>query len=275
MKIINSKHEEFKNVKSFKFNHQNRKVEDAHVRKLYGTLFKNGVWCCMAPVIVNALTGHIIDGQHRWRLYMNLVKEGLIDPLTTKLYVEYVEINPDEEHEYITDLQNSNRWETEDFCESYVSGNNPHYVALKNWCDNHILCNRVNKAGNICGRAYRLANIILTGDRNEKHLKNGQFIFSADDEKTGSEIHSEMLDIIKALKLDNTAGRSGLEGLASEWRVMRSAGYPMKEWIKELSKEKYKGGPKTNKTWGIETWKNFLAPALSEILIKNTLSANV
>jgi len=269
MKIIESKFEGLKKVKSFKFNYQNRPVDEDHIRDLRTDLFKDGDWVQIQAVIVNILTMNILDGQHRWSLYLQLVEAGLINPLENPLYVEYVEMNPDEEHKFITDLQNARRWETETFCESYVSGNNPNYVALKNWIDNgHILCSRVNKAGNISSRAYRLANIILTGDRNEQHLKNGQFIFSKEDAKYGDIIHKEMLDIIKALKLDNTVGRSGLEGLASAWRVMRNTGYPIKEWVKELSKEKYKGGPKSNKTWGLEIWKDFLAPANCELMLK-------
>ena len=269
MRIIESKFEGLKKVKSFKFNYQNRPVEEDHVRDLRKDLFKDGVWMCMQAVVVNILTMNILDGQHRWSLYLQLVDDGLIDPIANPLYVEYVEINPDEEHQFITELQNARSWETEDFCESYVSGNNPNYVALKNWVNDHILCNRVNKAGNISSRAYRLANIILTGDRNEQHLKNGQFIFSKEDAKNGDIIHKEMLNIIKALKLDNTIGRSGLEGLASAWRVMRTTGYPIKDWVKELSKDKYEGGPKTNKTWGLERWKEFLAPAQCELMLKS------
>jgi len=268
MKIITSKFEDIKSVRKFKFHYQNRKVEAVHVKKLRKTLFKDGVWNTIMPVVVNILTGNILDGQHRWSLYLQLIDEGLINPKDTPLYVEYVEMSPKEEHSYITELQEANHWDNEDFCESYVSGGNPNYITIKQFCDEHPLCKRVNKAGMISGRAYRLANIILTGDRNEKHLKDGLAVVSREDVTRGHAIHNEMQKILQAIKIESTVGRNGLEGLASAWRELRQAGYPMKDWIKELSKEKYEGGPKTNKTWGVNTWNEFLSPACTTLLLK-------
>ena len=268
MKIISAKFENLQKVKNFKFHYQNRKVEEPHVKKLRKTLFKDGEWITIMPVVVNIITGNILDGQHRWSLYLQLVEEGLIDPNVYKLFVEYVEMSPAEEHSYITNLQEANHWNNEDFCESYVSGGDQNYITLKQFCDEHPLCNHMNKAGMITSRAYRLANIILSGDRNEKHLKDGLASVSKKDVAEGDAIHNELMKILQAIKIDTTVGRSGLEGLASSWRVLRQTGYPMKAWIHELSKKDYEGGPKSNKTWGVETWNKFLSPACTQLLLK-------
>jgi hypothetical protein len=268
MRIICAKFENLKKVKSFKFHPQNREVEEAKVKKLRQTLFKDGKWQTLAAVIVNVTTMNILDGQHRWTLYLQLVEEGLIDPNVTPLWIEYVEMNPQEEHAYITSLQEANHWDNEEFCESYVKGGDTNYITAKEFCDSHPLCNHVNKAGKVSRRAYRLANIMLTGDRNEKHLRNGQLVLSKEDVQEGDAIHNEIQKILTALKIESTIGRSGLEGLASSWRVFRKNGHPMKAWIKELSKKKYEGGPKYyNKTWGVETWNEFLKPAAYELLM--------
>lgn len=269
MRIINAQFENLQKVRKFKFHYQNRQVEDAHIKRLRKTLFKDGIWNTMAPVIVNILTMNILDGQHRWSLYLQLVDEGLIDPTQTMLWVEYVNMDPTEEHRYITELQEANHWDNEDFCESYVKGGDPYYISAKNFCDTHPLCNSVNKAGKVSSRAYRLANIMLTGDRNEKHLRDGQLSFTKKEEKEADIIHGELLKILKALKINPTIGKSGLEGLASAWRVLRRDGHPMKEWIKELSKDKYEYGPKTNKTWGVNVWNEFLAPVALKLLRKS------
>ena len=269
MKVICAKFESISKVNQFKFHPQNREILDSKVKYLRSVIFQDGIWQTIMPVVVNTVTMNILDGQYRRTVYLQLVNEGLIDPNVTKLWVEYVEMDPSEEHSYITKIQEANHWDNEEFCESYVRGGDPNYITAKEFCDSHPLCNRVNKAGKVSSRAYRLANIMLTGDRNEKHLRNGQLILSREDVKEGDAIHNEIMDILTTLKIETTIGRSGLEGLASSWRVFRKNGHPMKAWIKELSKDQYSGGPKSNKTWGVTTWNEFLKPAAYDLLMKS------
>lgn len=274
MKIICAKFEDLKKVQSFKFHPQNRDIIPSKVKYLRSILFEDGIWQTIMPVVVNTVTMNILDGQYRRTVYLQLVEEGLIDPATTKLWVEYVEMNPQEEHAYITKLQEANHWDNEEFCESYVKGGDPNYITAKEFCDSHPLCNHVNKAGRVSHRAYRLANIMLTGDRNEKHLRNGQLVLSKEDVKEGDAIHNEIQKILTALKIESTIGRSGLEGLASAWRVLRKNGHSMKDWIKELSKDRYSGGPDSNKTWGVNTWNDFLKPAAYDLMMKKMESSS-
>ena len=107
MKVICAKFESISKVNQFKFHPQNREILDSKVKYLRSVIFQDGIWQTIMPVVVNTVTMNILDGQYRRTVYLQLVNEGLIDPNVTKLWVEYVEMDPSEEHSYITNIQES------------------------------------------------------------------------------------------------------------------------------------------------------------------------
>lgn len=278
-KILYSQFENIATVRGFTLNPLNREIKDQNVNDLRKTLFKDGEWQGLQPIMVNVNTNNILDGQNRRELFFRLIDEGKIDPAKTELYIEYVQMSYEEETQYIIDLQKSKNWQTEDFCRLQIIAGNKDIATLKKFCDESIICAATTKNGKLISRAYRLANIILTGDRNENHIRQGKVHITKDDLVNGKIMQDEMVKLLNALQLNPLMGRSGLEGLAGSWRKIRKYKYSVDDYVKEFTRggtepqdNPYIYGPKTNKTWGVATWDKFFRGAMGGIEFNNAIT---
>ena len=203
--------------------------------------------------MVNTVTNHVIDGQHRLKAFQSLIKDNLIDK-DSKIKVMFVEIPIDEEKNAIVDANtNSKNWSLDDYIASYVKAGVVAYKDLEDWCKTHPLCYRISKDKESGTQNkiynYRYGAAILTGKRCSKELKSATFTFSKENIQAANEIHDEMWDIIEVFGLKGNG--AWIESLAVTWSCYRKM-HPFKIWLRELKskKSRFTKMPKDNdKEW--------------------------
>lgn len=104
------------------------------------------------PIIVDAATDEIVDGQHRYQAACELWNEGLEYTLLA-VYHNYGNAL----EAAITYNNKSKGWKTADYVRAYISQGNTSYILLKRFCETHDLL--MAKTG--C--QYRAATEIITG----------------------------------------------------------------------------------------------------------------
>lgn len=117
------------------------------------------------PITVNVVTNNIIDGQHRWRAFNELVEKGDL-PDTSKIDVKYVSIPVELERDAIINANtNSKNWSLDDYISSYVKAGNKAYMMLDEWCKRHELTEANGKP------KFRYGAAIITGKNCSNALK--------------------------------------------------------------------------------------------------------
>ena len=255
-----SKEENYKTVKSFGLVKGNRTIDANHIKDLKNLIFANGIWDMLQAITVNILTNNVLDGQHRRALWMSLVEEGFL-PADSKLYVSYIEVEPDKEVEYIHKLQRAKNWTIGTFVDSQVAIGNEDYRRLKDWCLAHSLTHTDKKSLH-CN--YRAAATMMNGKRQEVDLKLGNFKFSMKDAAKAEKVHNEMVEILKILGM--TPGQANLEALAAAW-VKNRAAYSFKEWKWGFTKKK-RTQLDTMNTPSERSWTNFIYTVMGTIRAK-------
>lgn len=226
-------------TQNFGKNQSNRQFNHPHLVKIKEQWITNTEM--IPPIMVNTLTNHIIDGQHRLRAYQELIKDGYL-PKDTKIKVLFYEIPIDEEKEEIINANtNSKNWSLDDYIRSYIKDGIIPYCKLQEWCKTHPLCYKYKKDNETNEQRkdfkYRYAASILTGRRCQLELKSASFNFTEEDEKIGNEVHTELMEIIDVLgKKDYGAW---IESLAVTWYKYRDM-HPFKVWLKEMKSKKNK-----------------------------------
>ncbi len=207
---------------------RNRQIDDSHVNDFY-TIIKNtkfkknddGTYLVygIIPIIVNPITKHILDGQHKREAVIKAYEKGDIDE-NARILVGLWEIDDIEEENKVIVMLNtkSKNWTLNDFVESY-SKYNENYRRLREFCDTHMLCNSISKSGKKKYK-YRYPAAMITGKGGQDLLRGGTFSFTEEQLNTASKIHDELVDIRKKLRLPMT--RPDIEDMAKEWHQQRN-----------------------------------------------------
>ena len=221
----------------FGFNQQNRAINHSHLAKIQKQCMES--FDIMPPIIVNMLTGNLIDGQHRTKAYQLLVENGQL-PKETKLKVMFVEIPIEEEKEAIINANcNVKTWTLDDYISSYAKAGIESYVALDEWCKAHSLSCDNGKS------KFRYGAAIITGKRSASELKAGNFNFTDDQLEKADNVHAEMVEIVDMFGIKGKG--PWLESLATSWTAVREQ-HDFRTWMRELKakKRRFMNAPKDN-----------------------------
>ena len=169
------------------------------------------------PVVVNPVTKHILEGQHRLAAFIKSYELGYIDD-NARILVAYWEVQDEEAENLLTiDLNSKTKnWSPEDYMTCYAQYID-YYKDLKEFCDTHCLCNEEKK--NKKTYKYRYAAAMITGKGEQTALKAGTFKFSKDDLNVADKIHNELYAIRKKLGVPLIG--NDIEPMAVEWHKQR------------------------------------------------------
>ena len=216
-------------TKDFGKHQENRQINHGHLQKIKKQFLSS--FEIIPAVIINIITNHIIDGQHRLQAFQDLVDEGLLPP-DSKIKVMWVEIPVSEEKLHIIEANcNTKNWSLDDYISSYVKAGIQSYVKLDEWCKAHPLSSDEGKA------KYRYGAAIIAGKRCNTVLKDGTFTFTDDEISKADEIHAEMLEIVEVFGLNGKG--NWIESLATSWSSVRNL-HDFRTWIKEMKTKKQK-----------------------------------
>ncbi len=153
-------------------------------------------------IYVNPITGHVIDGQHKWAAYIQAVEKGIISE-TTPILICYEEIDPSKEIQTIIDLNTKGlNWGLDDFVGSYVDLGYPSYIRLEHFSKEHSLCHVEAKNEVKIKYSYGLA--IMQG-KGHASLKAGTAEITEEDLVNGHTVHEELIKLRKGMyKLINS-----------------------------------------------------------------------
>lgn len=209
-------------TKTFNLNELNRLVDRKHVDEIKKAMLKD--FDAFGPLEVNILTKNIIDGQHTWTAYTELVEEGKIS--NEKLFpVHYVEIPVDEEVDSIVGRNsNTKNWGLEDYFGVYYKKGVPSYIKLLNFCYKHLVT--LDKNGK---PLLRYAATIIKGKNVENKISNGTFTCTDEEIEEAHIKASEIEDIMKVMNKVKTA--HWFQPMVSVWSECREW-YTFGEWLK-------------------------------------------
>ena len=205
---------------------KNRKINEQHVNDFI-TILKDKEFVPdedgdkmaygIMPIVVNPITNHILDGQHKLKAYKDAIDKGLI-PSDVKILVGYWRIYDEAHENEVTIMLNSKskNWSLYDYLDAYAQ-DIEYYTKLKEFCQNHSLCKRINKNG-AEQLLYRYGAAIITGKGCQEILKQGTFSFTDDELAIADNVHNEMVDIRKKLGMKSS---SEVEFMAKEWHKQR------------------------------------------------------
>lgn len=215
-------------VLSFGKGQRNRQISHKHVNDFVNVI-KNGkskfylddgtyLVFGIIPIIINPLTGHILEGQHRLEAFKKAYQAGLIDE-NARILVAYWPIEDEEvENALIIELNSKTKnWTLEDYLNSY-SQYLEYYKKLREFCEGHELC--INYKNGVRTFKYRYAAAMLTGKYQATSLRSGKFQFTDEEMKLGDTIHNEMVTIRKKLKFIMSG--NDVEAMAAVWYSYRN-----------------------------------------------------
>lgn len=218
-------------VLSFGKAQQNRKVKSNHVNDFLNVIkdgksridLGDGTYLVfgLMPIIINPLTGHILDGQHKHDAFKKAMELGLIDENARILVGEW-RVEPSDENTLIINLNsNSKNWSLDDYMNCYAQYLE-NYAKLKQFCETHSLCkkedasSKAEKTNN-----YRYGAAIITGKGETSRLKASTFSFTDEQLAEADTIHKEMIEIRKKIGMPVFATGNEVEAMAIEWHTQR------------------------------------------------------
>lgn len=217
----------YEEVVSFGKAQRNRQINKSHVNDFYTIIKDNkyvpgddGTYLVygIIPVIVNPVTNHILDGQHRVAGFVKACENGDLDD-NARILVGFWSIEDEEQENLVTIMLNSKskNWSPADYMDAY-SQYLECYDKLKSFCETHTLCSQVKKNGRIQLK-YRYAASMITGKKEQTALKSGAFTFTDEQFVEADKIHNELYAIRKKLNLPMSG--TDIEDMACEWHVQR------------------------------------------------------
>lgn len=232
---------------SLKFgkNQENRAYNHAHLEKIKKQCLDSLE--LMPAITINAVTNHIIDGQHRLKAFQTLTENGQLSD--RKIKVMFVEIPVEEEKQAIVDANtHSKNWSLDDYIASYAKAGIVSYVKLDEWCKAHPLSSENGKS------KFRYGAAIITGKRCSSVLKSGEFSFTEEEFQRADDVHAEMLEIVELFGLKGKG--AWIESLANSWIAVRNQ-HDFRSWINELKdkRKRFLKLPKENS----KDWDNIFA----------------
>lgn len=202
---------------------RNRKVNEQHVNE-FVNLIKNKEYdestlvFGLMPIIVNPITNHILDGQHRLEAFKKAIEKGLIPSDAKVLVGKWVIPYEDEEKGIILMLNtHSKNWSMNDYLDSYAQMNE-YYAKLRQFCQSHSLC--YQKKGDVMKLNYRYGAAIIKGKACQSVLKKEEFMCDDAELALADVVHDEMAKIRQ--KMDMNYSSTDIEGMATEWHKARN-----------------------------------------------------
>ena len=217
----------FKVAELFKLHPQNRDIDPRHVAELK-KMMRNSPNTIPA-ICVNRATKIIIDGQHRWKAYLELVSEGTW-PHDTELEVKFVDVPVEDELKYIIEAQKGTKpWYNEDYVSAHVIGGNESYVKLSDWTKSHELTCAGGKP------KYTYAIIMMKGVKASSIIRDGKLVVTDEDLAVGDAVHDEIKQLAEVLGV--TCAGSSFEALISKWFKVRK-NHSFKSWLQYIKTHK-------------------------------------
>lgn len=208
---------------------KNRKISAQHVNDFIN-MIKDSVFSdeseyseCVygpMPIIINPITGHVLDGQHRLEAFKRAIEMGLIDARFKVLVGYWVIEDESAEKAIIIKLNSkSKNWTLNDYIECYTKDKES-YLQLKEFCRTHQLCRSEKSNGEIIPN-YRYGAAIIKGRGCNSVLKEERFECTLEELEEADTIHDEMLAIRNKLGIE----RNGLEieSMAAVWHQLRNS----------------------------------------------------
>jgi hypothetical protein len=239
-------------AKTFTLNQKNRNIVPNHLSRIKREM-RECLWTMM-PIVVNIVTGNILDGQHRHKSYVDLMEAGEL-PNDYLLGVMYVSVPEEFELEAIERINNNDKsWAIGDFVKRHSDDES--YNKLIEFCLSHSLtCDKD-------GAKIRYGSAMVKGKSCTQILKNGEFSATNEEFERAEKVHDEMIQIIESLGKEKRG--SYMESLATTWIRFRER-YDFATWMKEFnSTNKYSKMPSNNG----RQWDALFAIAHSNIEMK-------
>lgn len=198
-------------VKNFKRSPFNRDLNEKWVSKLKKDMATGDGLKHQQPIVVNAVTGNIIDGNHRFEAFKEGYEEGVIYE-GDKLRVFYEECSLDEERDLIIKYQNELHWKTKDYVKiaSVSSESRPYIEKLEKAMSGRELFE---------GGKYNRAAMFMTG----KSIRNKASLYldfrGTDEEiELGCRVHDDAVKILNAFGLPHKG--QFITSLGMSWRKL-------------------------------------------------------
>lgn len=231
-------------LKKVGFNPFNRKTNESHLRQIKRDMLVS--LSDFPAIVINVITGNLIDGQHRVRAFLQLVKSGQL-PEDAKLDVKLVEIENEEEFKTIININtNSKNWSIDDYIRTYVEQGIESYVLLDDFCKEgspYLYDNKTKKRKYTYAAAILKPSVASSGN----NLKYGLFEISHEDIDRGRKKLRELEDLNSVMKQSNKG--QWFREFSKVWCVYSELfHHTMTEWKSELRKKSYWIEKPTSKT---------------------------
>ena len=201
----------------------NRAINNEHVKEIMKAMMSDFRRFRAGNVLqVGLNTGNILDGQHRREAFVRLIKNGKL-PEGSTLKVMFLDIAPDDELEYIGDINSGQKaWRTNTHVDTGAAAGNPIYIELQKLCREFPELYAGGK-----GNSYRRALAALTGKVNDiKKVREGKVTIADCDYDLAVKVSSELGAILKLFNKRPAA----LEQVIKQWHEQRNK-YTFKEWL--------------------------------------------
>lgn len=196
-------------------NDENRQIKQSHVNDFVNVCKEwngEGPVYGLSPIIINPITGHILDGQHKDAAYRESVENGIL-PEDAPVLIGYWSIPTDKETSVIIALNtHSKNWTLDDYVESFAKSNDS-YSRLVAFANGHELCHKGNKIES------RYAAAIIKGTSCQKFLREKTFTVTDEEINLGNTVHDELLEIRNKLGITRDYT---IEPMAIEWHKYRN-----------------------------------------------------
>lgn len=242
----------FQLVKMFKLHPQNRDIDTGHVLEIKKMMRESP--STTPAICVNTATKVIIDGQHRWMAYLQLVNEGTW-PADSELEVKFVDIPVEDELKRIIEAQKGNKsWRNEDYVHAHANGGLLSYIKLEDWTKTHELtfCSGKPK--------YTYSLIMMKGAKNTTTIRQGTLVLTDEDLVIGEIVHDELKQLTEILSCSRV-GQS-FEAMATKWFKVRG-NHPFKAWLQYIKTHK-RLNYKKNKT-SYADWNDYFNEVNTEL----------
>ena len=215
----------FTDLSVFGYHPNNRSIKPELVKKYKKSMLNGASEALIGVMIVDIKTLQIYDAQHRGKAYTEAQQEGYSKPFRV-MFIEAPD-DVDEQIKLINQLNDGCHWNIKDNIHSHMDGDND-LRKLYEFCINHEWLYKETKRGKNKGKRepfMRRGAAIVTGNPRfyKTSLKNGTFKCDKIEWDEAEDVYSEVMEILKALRLNNQTDIPALEGIINGWYAVRNS----------------------------------------------------
>lgn len=228
----------YEEAKEFGRNQNNRPIKQNHVDEFKNELKKSNIKdgelsFGVVPIVVNEITNHILDGQHRHLSFIQSIEEGIL-PKGAEIAVLLVKFTEDEELDKIIKYnEKSKNWSLNDFIGLYSYLHNMNYIKLIKFAKSHELCKSKTDFSNeiefdkygwpiLNGLKMRYATALIKLKKCDKMQKRGEFTASEDELQRAETINNEIVEILKYIYDNEYVVNANVEPMIFDWAERRN-----------------------------------------------------